>query len=343
MEGLRGFAVFLVFLVHYFTLATPWIARGSPSDIVGSSLRVVGNAGVDLFFVLSGYLIYGTLLAKPKKFWSFMQRRIRRIYPAFAAVFLVYVSLSLFLGKESKIPPGAVDGSVYLLQNFLLLPGLIKIEPLITVAWSLSYEMFYYLSIPLLIAIFGLRQRSVQYRIALVGAAVVAAALYCAFNGGHIRLIMFGAGILLHELIAGVPGNNALRSSTALAVLVAGLLVTLVPTSGPEGYSIKIAVLFATFLLLCHSCFTRPTDWLSRMFSWTPLRWLGNMSYSYYLIHGLMLKALFMALSVIVIPAPSAVLVWAFLPVAFGFTAVAGGALFLAIERPYSLSKEVRG
>ena len=66
MEGLRGFAVFLVFLVHYVTLVKPWMVHGSALDLFGNLLRSIGSTGVDLFFVLSGYLIYGslTLLSK---------------------------------------------------------------------------------------------------------------------------------------------------------------------------------------------------------------------------------------------------------------------------------------
>ena len=65
MEGLRGLAVFLVFLVHYVTLAKPWLAPASFSTRVADGLHNIGNTGVDLFFVLSGYLIYGSLIRKP--------------------------------------------------------------------------------------------------------------------------------------------------------------------------------------------------------------------------------------------------------------------------------------
>ena len=58
MEGLRGFAVFLVFLVHYVTLVKPWVTANPILLDFSSKLHSIGNAGVDLFFVLSGYLIY---------------------------------------------------------------------------------------------------------------------------------------------------------------------------------------------------------------------------------------------------------------------------------------------
>jgi exopolysaccharide production protein ExoZ len=165
MEGLRGFAVFLVFLVHYVTLVKPWIATESSLLAFSSTLHTIGNTGVDLFFVLSGYLIYGSLISRPQNFVRFMSRRVERIYPAFIAVFIIYVLLSFNFPAENKIPIPAYEGMIYLVQNFLLLPGLFPIEPMITVAWSLSYEMFYYLAIPLVIVIFRLRDSSVILRV----------------------------------------------------------------------------------------------------------------------------------------------------------------------------------
>ena len=134
LDTLRALAITLVFAYHYrvFVSATPdlgWVSE-------------LGWAGVDLFFVLSGYLIYGHLVATPQPFMRYFGRRVKRIYPAFLVVFAVYVLLSLLRPADSKIPAGAADAAVYLLQNLLLLPGLWPTEPLITVAWSLSYEMF---------------------------------------------------------------------------------------------------------------------------------------------------------------------------------------------------------
>ncbi|MEO8036829.1 MAG: acyltransferase, partial [Acidobacteriota bacterium] len=150
MEGLRGFAVFLVFLVHYVTLTAPWVDAASRTSVAGAVLRNVGNSGVDLFFVLSGYLIYGNLIRKGRPFLAYARRRIQRIYPTFLAVFVLYLLLSFVFSGQSKLPHGTIAASGYVLANLLLLPGLLPIEPLITVAWSLSYEVFYYLSAPLL-------------------------------------------------------------------------------------------------------------------------------------------------------------------------------------------------
>lgn len=337
MEGLRGFAVFLVFLVHYVTLVEPWVAASPHLAVVISALHGIGTTGVDLFFVLSGYLIYGSLISRPQRFVRFMTRRIARIYPAFIVVLAVYVALAFAFPSENKIPTPATAGLIYLLQNFLLLPGLFAIEPLITVAWSLSYEMFFYLCIPLVITVFRLRDRSRIWRTCFFLAVAAITATYCAAFGGPIRLIMFVSGIVLHEAI------NSRRPSPSslfgLAALALGLLATLVPMAGYGGLTLKISALFVSFFVLCFACFRDSSGWLPRAFSWTPLRWLGNMRYSYFLLHGLALKAAFLTLATILpVANHRAWFFWMLLPVMFSFTLIPSAALFTSVERPFSLS-----
>ena len=341
MEGLRGFAVFLVFLVHYVSLVEPMMSTDARVIPLAHAMHTIGNTGVDLFFVLSGFLIYGSLITRTQPFLRFMSRRVQRIYPAFIVVFAAYIVLSLLFPEESRIPDGDTQRAIYLAQNFLLLPGLFPIEPMITVAWSLSYEMFYYLLIPLVIAVLGLRKASKSVRSVLFLIVAGLLATYCAVHGGHVRLIMFIAGILLYEALAGerVPALGALP---ALLVLIIGLLCTLLPYPGPAGYALKVSILFAAFFLLCFSCFRDSSSWLAGGFSWTPLRWLGNMSYSYYLVHGLALKGAFLVIALL-LPDPrfDSLIFWGLLPPMFLVSLVPAALLFLLVERPYSL--KVRG
>jgi peptidoglycan/LPS O-acetylase OafA/YrhL len=241
--------------------------------------------------------------------------------------------LSLVFPKESSIPAEAP--LLYLAENLLLLPGLFPIKPMITVAWSLSYEMFFYLCLPMLIAALGLRRRDNITRCIVIGAVAVAVSIWCSgFQGTFIRLIMFMAGMLVHESIDSRQ-VRAPSSALAAAVLVAGLATSLVPMTG---YA-RIGLLFASFYLVCMNCFLRPQEGLGRAFCWTPLRWLGNMSYSYYLLHGLTLKALFMVMGKTGLlthyPVP---MFWLLLPVFFLVTLCTSAGLFLVIEKPLSLA-----
>lgn len=341
MEGFRGFAVFLVFLVHYVSLVEPWTPRGSDTVLLAAALHSIGNSGVDLFFVLSGFLIYGSLLGRKQEYKEFLYRRAKRIYPAFTAVFLLYVLLSFAFPRESKIPSGIVEAVVYLLQNFFLLPGLFPINPMITVAWSLSYEMFYYLVVPVAIEGFRLRSRNSFQRTTLFVTVAVVVAAYSSIYGGHVRLIMFISGILLFEAIKLGEKVPKLPAAIGLFALSLGLLGTLLPMSGSTGSAIKVIILFIAFFTFCFSCFQDPSSWLARSFCWTPLRWLGNMSYSYYLLHGLALKAAFLVLPILLPPTVqnNSLLFWMLVPFMFAFTLIPTAALFVIVERPYSLSQ----
>jgi exopolysaccharide production protein ExoZ len=339
MEGMRGLAVSLVFLVHYVGLIKPWI-DGAPALLsLANAMQTIGNTGVDLFFVLSGYLIYGALMARRPNFFKFMSRRIVRIYPAFLAVFAMYLVLSLVFPAENKIPAGATQAAAYLIENLLLLPGLFPIEPMITVAWSLSYEMLYYLAIPLLIGLFRLRDRSAGWRVAFFLTAAGAILIGSTLLDGPIRLIMFVAGILLYEArfqTSKVWQNGAV----GIAALIGGLLATLLPVSGAAAGALKAGLLFVAFFLFCRAGFAETRRALPRALSWRPLRWLGNMSYSYYLLHGLALKAAFLLLPhVLAKTAGSAHLTfWSLLPVMFAWSLIPPALLFLTIERPLSLA-----
>jgi len=122
MEGLRGLAVSLVFLVHYESLFGGWLGTAGPNATVGQFLQTVGHTGVDLFFVLSGYLIYGAVLKNREGYPRFMERRVRRIYPTFLVMLVVYLGLSVIVPSESKLPVERFAAITYVVENVLLLP-----------------------------------------------------------------------------------------------------------------------------------------------------------------------------------------------------------------------------
>jgi exopolysaccharide production protein ExoZ len=340
MEGLRGFAVLLVFVVHYVTLIEPWLSNGTDLFSLSRSLHTIGNSGVDLFFVLSGYLIYGSLISRQQKFLPFIRRRVQRIYPVFIIVFLIYIALSWIFPSENKVPPGLRDAFLYLCQNFLLLPGLLPVKPLITVAWSLSYEMFYYISLPLIISLLKLRQRSVNCRVYIFSALAVVFAIASAHYGGPTRLLMFMSGILLYE-VTQHRLFSASGSRAGIIALLAGLISPLASIDGSFGVIFKTGCLFAAFFVICHTCFERPLGALGRAFSSACLRWLGNMSYSYYLVHGLALKAAFLILGKLVPPNGQGILFFvAMMIMMFIWTLIPSAVTFIVIERPFSLDSK---
>lgn len=352
MEGLRGFAVLLVFFVHYHALFKVWVGQETFSYAVSNFLGTTGLAGVDLFFVLSGYLIYGLIFKKPGRYRAFIARRIQRIYPTFLFVLAVYLLLSALFPSASRIPSNPASAIYYIAQNVLLLPGLLKIEPIITVAWSLSYEFFYYLLIPLLVGALRLKRWQRSWRVVFFSALALSYTAYCLVGShGRPHLLMFVSGILLFEAADSYRLGQRLTPRfdyLVLAVLVPTFPLIYALTERPDLFpylpdahglseTYRIIVLFLSFGLFAFACFDS-RGLLRAIFSWTPLRWLGNMSYSYYLIHGLTLKAIaLVALRAELSPALSTVAFWLGYPLFFLLTLISSTLLFIYVEKRFSL------
>jgi peptidoglycan/LPS O-acetylase OafA/YrhL len=336
IEGLRGFATLLVFLVHYVTLIEPWLAPSTATFKVASFLYAIGHSGVDLFFVLSGFLIYGGLLGRPAPLAPYVRRRIQRIYPTFTAVFVLYVAASWLVPRESKLPAGAPATALYLAANYLLLPGMFEIEPMITVAWSLSYEMFFFLACPLLIVVLGLRRWPAAIRVALFLAMAVGLIWLSPVIESRTRLAMFLAGMALWDTLR--PVKNVMLPFAAVLAAALGFAVCYVVEQRELGPGVWTFGLFVAFYVLCYAALQDDGP-LARLFAWTPLRWFGNMSYSFFLLHGLMLKGLFLFLATRALPAARwEATFWLLLPVAFLAALLPSAVLYLLIERPFSLA-----
>ncbi|MBV8094238.1 MAG: acyltransferase [Acetobacteraceae bacterium] len=341
MEGLRGIAVLLVFFVHYGTLVDPYLSGLALP--IGVSLRIVGNAGVDLFFVLSGYLIYGTLIRRPQPFLRFMGRRVQRLYPAFLVVFAIYVLLSFVLPSDSKLPNGLWSGLVYAGANVLMLPGIFPVQPMIAVAWSLSYEMFFYLTVPLLIGLLWLRSWDRWARVTVFLLAIIAAQ---AFQLPYPRMGMFGCGMILAEVLPVLKNRFAGGSApklAGLALLFLNLLgLAAIPACGfvllqKLPVSMRFTTIFFACFLLCAAGFVHHGP-VAKILITRPLRWVGNMSYSYYLVHGLVLKIVFFFVASLQVGHwLGSLAFWVLLPPAFLCTLIGSAVLFLLVERPFSI------
>ena len=131
-----------------------------------------------------------------------MRRRVQRIYPTFLCVFLMYMALWAFSHDESFKFHGTIPQQIaYVLENLFFLPGMFRLRAINTVTWSLSYEMFYYLVLPLLLAVTGLRNFSRRNRILFFVILLVAGILFSPLlEHPRVRLIGFLFGIILFEV-----------------------------------------------------------------------------------------------------------------------------------------------
>jgi len=354
MDGLRGYAVLLVFLVHHHTLFGGFLAQSSPFFELSQYGHDIGHSGVDLFFVLSGFLIYGHLFQRAPKYFSYLEKRARRIYPTFLFVFAVYLIASYWLPSVSKMPHSHAAALLYVFENLIFLPGIFPIEPVITVSWSISYEFLFYLSIPLLISLTGMRQWRRRSRVLLFLGIVATHCIACSiWNVPHIRMDLFLAGMLLYE--ASESGQMDKWLSKRGEFLAIGAYCTALMTLSLFELSSTGIAFHPHFpnrsfpswtLLLMVGLFGLTTytvyfnGILRPIFNLKPLRWLGNMSYSYFLCHGIALNAIAFALRTFRKP-QSPLFFLALLCLNLVTTVAVSFLVFLLIEKRFSLA--VRG
>jgi peptidoglycan/LPS O-acetylase OafA/YrhL len=332
IAGLRGLAAILIFTLHYLSLAQQesWLLHDFPMLGAVDWLAQVAHAGTDLFFFVSGFLIYRHLMVREPSVQEFLLRRLMRIYPAFLLVLAVYLVLSLAMPHASRLPhePGAAI--LYVLENALFLPGLFAIQPIMTVAWSLSYLVLFYLAAPLLVVGLAFRERSPFLRVTVLLAIAAALFAYASWHGGPVRLTAFIAGMLLFELSAVRPVRPGWLGTGALACLVVAM--TAIHDLGLPPV-LRFILLFVLMPAIGWSLL-QSRGMLALVTRNRFLQGLGDMSLSYYLTHGLTLHACIVAGSLLglndLLPHS---LTWIALPPVFALTVLVARAMYVHVEQ----------
>ncbi|QEL16834.1 sugar transferase [Limnoglobus roseus] len=347
VQGLRGVAASLVFLAHFLTLFGVYLGSAA-GGLAAQAVDTMARHGTDLFLMISGYLIYGMCVRRQLDYGRFLNDRFWRIYPTFLCVFGLYLGLSLAFPGESKVPAEPAAAVAYLLENLALLPGLTGTPPLIVVTWTLGYELLLYVTLPLAIHLTGMRNWTSPQRVAVLAAVWGCYLVYCVtLSPAHARFAVYIAAFLAYEFVRGRRGRlSAGGEAVAMTAVAAGVggavLLRAGIVSSPDlpgmAVGFRVVAVSAAVMGVAYCCFGGDGR-CSRAFSWSPLRWLGNMSYSFYLTHGLVLKALALAATVLV-PAEfrGPWLFWAALPVCYFGAVATSTALFVGVEKRLSFS-----
>jgi peptidoglycan/LPS O-acetylase OafA/YrhL len=311
LDGLRGLAILLVLVWHYIAVnVAP--EHGSRLYFAFFALRITWS-GVDLFFVLSGFLIGGILIdarESPHFFKPFYARRFFRIVPIYAIVLGLF-ALGCKAGGESWWGTGGAwffghrppwyAFALFVQNIFTATRG--SFDPLpIGITWSLAVEEQFYVTLPLLIRYLP-RRRLLPVLVATVAVVPVArsVAFYTLPHGGHVahEMMPFRADALLLGAIAALlvrdPASwealvrHRSRLEAAAGFLAAGLLVFIrygwtthaSAAMCTVGYS-WIALFYTCVLLLA---LTRRAGRLSGLLQTRWLRGLGAIAYGTYLFH----------------------------------------------------------
>ena len=283
LQYLRGIAAFMVICVHLRTQVERMGYAGGWPDWTA--------AGVDIFFVLSGFLMWSTTVGRDQPPLEFYRRRIVRIVPLYWLLTSVVVAVMV-------VAPQALQSVRFDWLNvigsylFFFTPGSSgRLEPVLVVGWTLNYEMLFYVIYGAALALpagwrFG---TTVGVIVALVcfGATTWADADPVLQRYTASIMVEFALGMVIARCWQRLPAG---RAGTGLGVLLtvagfAGLaLLWDVPTPNWRGLSCGVpAAMIVTGALLLERAGSLP--------HLPGMQRLGDMSYSLYLSHPIVLSA----------------------------------------------------
>lgn len=302
LDHLRAFAITAVFLFHYRMFGHPeWV-----DNVAG-----FGWTGVDLFFVLSGFLIAGQLFAQADagklRLKEFFAKRFFRILPPYWTVLLLYFCIPAFREREA-LPP--LWKFLTFTQNF----GLNVIDRgTFSHAWSLCIEEQFYLALPLLLPVFAHKKIWSRHVLPFLLTALILVAVLRLFSWyvfvapvldtdefwrEWYRWIYYPTYTRLDGLLLGVglaalcrqgqkSGARIARNGGILFFIGSGLL-TGAYFLCEDPYSFPATIAGFTLVALGYGFWVAsaagPGSFLNRR-SWFVSRQLADLSYSIYLTH----------------------------------------------------------
>jgi exopolysaccharide production protein ExoZ len=279
VQYLRALAALAVVLFHIENQISRMGYEGAPPRWLES--------GVDIFFVISGFIMWVTTYGKPITPFEFYRRRVIRIVP-------LYWALTAFMALVQLLSPALLQSSrfdvYHAISSFLFIPSLHPVlgtmEPVLIPGWTLNYEMFFYL-------LFGAtlllpeRDRMGTLVWTLVALTLIGFVLHeqhttAAFYTSGI-VLEFGFGMLIAHLFLKGP---RIPSAAAWAMLAGGFIAIVLIDSDsaprPLVWGVPAAlIVFATLII-------ESNDGVRR---WALPHFLGDASYSIYLSHGIVLSA----------------------------------------------------
>ena len=300
-DGLRGVAVLAVML-HHLSFYCP---VNTPLAELTRKLLHAGWCGVDLFFVLSGFLITGILLdtrGNENYFRAFYASRALRTFPAYYLTLIAVLVASKFSSVVGTVLPQRHDRIFYFfyLNNWWALMGGLWRPNIIGHFWSLAVEEQFYLLFPFIPRFFARRQVAMAALTGIVLAPVIRTAIY--LHWGPVRDIVENLFCRMDSLLMGALIASLARSSGNLSggrwilrclALVAGLAFgagsfSRLPIFGLARSELFIFSGLAVILgcLILETFVTREKNTLfQRSVCWRPLRFAGKYSYGIYLYH----------------------------------------------------------
>lgn len=286
LQILRAFAAISVLITHVF--------QKSGYKPFGNYF-LSGQYGVDIFFVLSGFLIYITTKDQTC-YWKYLKKRVFRIYPLYLFALFFYILFKIYFQNMNF-------SITTLLQNILMLPWDTKWSYkslIIGVAWSTLFEMFFY-SLFFLLLLFKVQKRFILVLIPLLFVICFSLMRFTSIENnipfvslfvslaGSLHLIMFLAGCIIGEffLKKRIP---TLHKNAYMFILLGSSIFMLIIMLMPYNHFFSFLACVTLFVSIIQYETYYFLDTKNKVISW--LIYSGNISYSIYIFHVLVITML---------------------------------------------------
>ena len=287
IDGLRGYLALLVF-IHHFVITYYWKIEGSWTRPPEDYFNNFGQAGVSLFFMITGYLFISKILSQREKInWiKFYISRIFRIVPLYTFVLgIIILTVAIETSFTLHVDVGQFVGQILRWVFFVgsVINEFHDTEKIIaSVDWSLKYEWLFYLLLPI-IAQGILKSRMLLFYtiFVVIVASEIALSIWSSYNSSCLILFLIG-GVTAKIKTVNYKVINYMDHWLITIIAIASLIVVI--NCFKTSFGLTQALLLSIFFI--------PVALGNSMFGILKLDssiFLGEISYSIYLMHGIVL------------------------------------------------------
>jgi peptidoglycan/LPS O-acetylase OafA/YrhL len=290
IDGLRGYLAFFVFL-HHSAVWYGYLHTGRWEVPPSRLYTHFGQGAVALFFMITAFLFFTKILESRTRTIDWLQlfvSRVMRLTPLYLFVMLLVLALTFICSNGALVdtPSQLLKGIVKWMSFTVLgapdLNGLPNTWIVVAGAtWSLPYEWFFYLSLPILAALVGLPPPR-----AFIGIGIIGIVGCIVWTPVPIHIAPFFGGIIAAYVVRSGRISRVAKSAIGSGIAIGCVCAAVAWFDSTKSF-LPLALLTIAFCLMASGAS------LFGILDWPASKFLGEQAYSLYLLHGIVLFSVF--------------------------------------------------